>query len=53
MGFGTLVLIVFAAATLAALPWWPYSRRWGFAPTVVMGAALVVLGGLIVFEHYF
>jgi Protein of unknown function (DUF3309) len=53
MAFGTLVLTAFAAATVVALPFWPYSRRWGFGPSMVTGVALLVLAGLIFFERYF
>lgn len=53
MAFGSLVLVLFAVATVAALPLWPYSRRWGFAPSAVTGAAMVVLAGLIAFERYY
>jgi Protein of unknown function (DUF3309) len=40
---GTIVLIVLVLLLLGALPTWPYSRSWGYAPTGVFGLLVVVL----------
>jgi hypothetical protein len=38
---GTILLIVLILILLGALPTWPYSRGWGFAPSG--GLALIVI----------
>jgi hypothetical protein len=40
---GTILLIVFVLLLLGALPTWPYSRSWGYAPTGVFGLLVVIL----------
>jgi hypothetical protein len=40
-----LLLLAVAVMTVAAVPFWPYSRRWGFTPSAAM---LVGLGLAIV-----
>ena len=51
---GFWVLIFFAFVTLMVVPWWPFSRTWGYAPAG-LAAALVLIWlamlwyGLIVF----
>lgn len=39
----TIALIVLFLLLLAALPMWPYSRGWGYAPGGLLGFLLVVL----------
>lgn len=38
-----LLLIVLALLLVAALPAWPYSRSWGYAPGGILGVVLLVL----------
>jgi hypothetical protein len=38
---GTILLVVLILILLGALPTWPYSRGWGFAPSG--GLALIVI----------
>lgn len=40
---GTILLIVLVLLLLGALPTFPYSRRWGYAPSGVLSILLVVL----------
>jgi len=40
---GTIFLIVLVLLLLGALPTWPYSRSWGYAPTGVFGLLIVIL----------
>jgi hypothetical protein len=40
---GLILLIVLVLLLVGALPAWPYSRRWGYAPTSTLGVILVVL----------
>ncbi|HSC05241.1 MAG TPA: DUF3309 family protein [Steroidobacteraceae bacterium] len=43
MTLGTILLIVVVLALLGALPSWPHSRSWGYAPSGVIGVVAVVL----------
>jgi hypothetical protein len=43
MTLGTILLIVVVLALLGALPSWPHSRSWGYAPSGVIGLVAVVL----------
>ena len=38
-----IILIVVIALLLGALPVYPYSRRWGYAPSGVLGTILIVI----------
>jgi len=40
---GTILLVVLILALLGALPRWPHSREWGYAPTGGLGLALVIV----------
>jgi uncharacterized protein DUF3309 len=48
MSIGTLLLIVIVLALIGAIPAWPYSRDWGFAPSGTVGVLLVVIVVLLV-----
>ena len=39
----TLLLIVLILLVIGAVPSWPYSRSWGYAPSGLLGTVLVVL----------
>ncbi len=39
----TIVLIVLVILVAGALPAWPYSRSWGYAPTGLLAAVLIAL----------
>lgn len=43
MSLGTVLLIVLLLILVGALPRWPHSRNWGYAPTGVIGVVLVVV----------
>ncbi len=43
MSLGFLLLIVVVLLLLGAIPTWPYSQGWGYAPSGVLGIALVVV----------
>jgi hypothetical protein len=43
MTTGTLLLIVLVLLLIGALPTWPYSRGWGYAPGSVLGTILIIL----------
>jgi Protein of unknown function (DUF3309) len=40
---GAILLILLLLILLAALPAWPYSRRWGYYPSGSVGLILVIL----------
>ena len=43
MTLGTILLIVLVLMLLGAVPVWPHSRSWGYAPSGVMGLLVVIL----------
>ena len=43
MSFSTLLLILLLIAAVGARPAWPYSTRWGYAPSGILGAALLIV----------
>jgi Protein of unknown function (DUF3309) len=43
MSIGTLLLIILVLALLGVIPLWGHSRRWGYAPSGVIGLLTVVL----------
>ncbi len=40
---GTILVILFVLLLLGALPTWPHSRSWGYAPSGGLGAVLAIL----------
>ena len=48
MTVGTILLIVVVLLLLGAIPRWPHSRNWGYAPSGVFGVALIVLLVLVI-----
>ena len=40
---GTILLVVLILALLGALPRWPHSRSWGYAPSGGAGLILVIV----------
>ena len=43
MSLGTILLIVLILMLVGALPSWPHSRKWGYAPSGGLGLVLVIL----------
>ena len=43
MTIGTILLILFILLLIGALPAWPYSRSWGYAPMGTLGALVVII----------
>ncbi|MCX6865480.1 MAG: DUF3309 family protein [Verrucomicrobia bacterium] len=43
MSIGTILLIVLILVLVGALPAWPHSRSWGYAPSGGLGLILVIL----------
>lgn len=40
---GTIILIVLVLLLIGALPAWPHSRSWGYAPSGVAGLIILIL----------
>ncbi len=40
---GTVLLIILVLLLLGAIPAWPHSRGWGYAPSSTLGVVVVVL----------
>jgi hypothetical protein len=40
---GTVLIVILILALLGALPRWPHSREWGYAPTGGVGLAILVV----------
>ena len=43
MSLGTILLIVVVLMLIGAIPSWPHSRGWGYAPSGGIGVVLVIL----------
>lgn len=43
MSLGTILLIVLVLLLVGAIPTWPHSRSWGYAPSGLLGVVLVVV----------
>ncbi len=43
MSLGTILLIVLILFLIGALPSWPHSRSWGYAPSGLLGVVLLIV----------
>lgn len=43
MSLGTILLIIVVLLLVGAIPTWPHSRSWGYAPSGVLGLVLIIL----------
>jgi len=43
MTLGTILLIILVLMLLGAIPTWPHSRGWGYAPSGGIGLVVLVL----------
>jgi hypothetical protein len=48
MSLGTILLVVLILLLVGAIPSWPHSRSWGYAPSGVLGLVVVVVVLLVV-----
>ena len=39
----TLLIIILILILIGALPSWPYSRGWGYAPSGILGIVVIVV----------
>ena len=40
---GTIVIILLILFLVGALPTWPHSQSWGYAPTGILGTILIIV----------
>jgi hypothetical protein len=40
---GTILLVILVLLLIGAIPTWPYSRSWGYAPTGTIGTILLIV----------
>jgi hypothetical protein len=45
---GTILLVVLILLLLGALPTWPHSKSWGYAPSGTLGTVLLIVLILVV-----
>ena len=45
---GTILLVLLVLMLFGALPAWPHSRSWGYAPSGALGSVLLVVVLLLV-----
>ena len=43
MSLGTILLVVLILMLIGVIPTWPHSRSWGYAPSGVLGAVVLIL----------
>lgn len=43
MAISTILLIILILILLGALPTWPHSRSWGYAPSGGIGLVVIIL----------
>ena len=48
MTLGTILLVILILLLIGAIPTWPYSRAWGYAPTGGLGLVLAIVIILLV-----
>ena len=51
MSLGTILLIVVVLMLIGAIPSWPHSRGWGYAPSGGIGVVLVILIVLLLLDR--
>jgi hypothetical protein len=40
---GTIILVILVLLLISALPTWPHSSSWGYAPSGILGTILIML----------
>jgi hypothetical protein len=43
MSLGTILLVVLILLLIGAVPAWPHSRSWGYAPSGGLGLVVIIL----------
>ena len=48
---GTILIIILILALVGALPTWGHSRNWGYGPSGLLGAILVIVVILVLLRY--
>ncbi len=48
---GLILLVILVLLLAGSLPTWPYSRRWGYAPSGTLGTVLLILLILVMLDY--
>ncbi len=40
---GTILVVILILFLIGALPTWPHSRSWGYAPSGIVGTILIIV----------
>ena len=51
MSLGFILLIVFCALLIGAMPTWPHSRNWGYYPSGGLGLLLLIVVVLVLTDR--
>lgn len=51
MSLGLILLIIVVLLLVGSAPTWPYSRRWGYGPSGLLGVVLVVILILVLLRY--
>lgn len=43
VGYGPIIVVLVFLALIAVMPVWPFSRQWGYRPTIVLGIVLTLV----------
>lgn len=43
MSLGTILLLIIVLMLIGAVPTWPHSRSWGYAPSGGLGLILIII----------
>lgn len=43
MSLGTILLVILILMLIGAIPSWPHSRSWGYAPAGGLGVVVVII----------
>ena len=43
MSLGTILIIILILMLVGALPTWPHSQSWGYAPSGALGTVVLIL----------
>jgi len=48
---GTILIVLLILMLLGAVPTWPHSRNWGYAPSSGLGLVVLILVILLLMGH--
>jgi hypothetical protein len=48
---GLILLIILVLLLAGAVPAWPHSRQWGYAPSGALGTLLIILLILVLLDY--